>query len=187
MKPIRMFLVLLMAGIPAGFAAAAPQDLPAAPAWQLSLRNDPARDYAYTRFTLAGKFVSADGAASAPSLVVDCVTDRASRPLTGRVLAASVGAGSPFKVIYVEPLEIHGTSYFPKVSVRYRTDASPEEQRDWPVGSDKTSISIPGESLARILRARSVAISAEDSKGLPVRMQFDLPDSTSVREGCDLK
>ena len=186
MKPKFVFLFLVTAAAASGFAGATPQGSAAAASWQLSLRNDPARDYAYTRFTLAGKFVNTDGAAAAPSMVVDCVTDKASHPLTGRILSASVSAGIALKVIFVEPLEIHGTSYFPKVAVRFHTDDAREEQQDWSVGSDKTSTSIPNESLAKILRARSVAISAEDSKGLPVRMQFDLPDSGTVRDGCDL-
>jgi hypothetical protein len=186
MKPIPLLVVLLMAGGSVGFAAAASQDSPGTPSWQLALRNDAARDYPYTRFTLAGKFVNTDGAA-APSMIVDCDTDRASHPLTGRVLSASVSAGAALKIIYVEPLEIHGTSYFPKVAVRYRTDGAPEERQDWPAGPDKLSAVIPNESLARILRARSIAIIAEDNRGAPVTMRFDLPNSTSVREGCDVK
>jgi len=187
MKPITFFMVLLTACAPAAIAAAAAQDSSATDAWQLSQRKDPARDYPYARFTLAGRFVETDRSGTAPSLVLECLSDRDAHPLTGRVISANVSAGVALKVIYVEPEEIHGTSYFQKVAVLYRIDGASAERRDWSVGSDKVSTVIPNESLARILRARTVTITADDSKGVPLTMRFDIPEASAVREACDLK
>ena len=121
--PVSLVLSLVLTSVT--FPALAQQQATSAPAWQQSLRNDPSRDYAYTRFTLPGRFVkpAADAATPAPTLTLDCVTARDSHPLTGRVLAANVSAGSALKVVYVEPLEIHGTSYF---CLLYTSDAADE-------------------------------------------------------------
>ena len=101
-----------------------------------------------------------------PALIVDCIPAKESGSSKGRFLAASLHVGSPLKIKYVEPEEIHGTSYFPKVEVRYRTDDGKEEQEKWSPLSEKekTAASIPKEALKRILRARSVSITAEDER-----------------------
>jgi hypothetical protein len=90
------------------------------------------------------------------------------------------------KVVYVEPEEIHGTSYYPKVVVRYRTDDAKEEEEKWSPGTEKTSVSIPKHSLQKILRARTVAISAPDERGSQIAVRFDMPDPTPVEEACNV-
>jgi len=187
MKQIATFVVLLALTVQAQSAFAAPSDAPTSPAWQVTQRNDSSREYPYTRFTLVGKFTNGVAGATGPSVVIDCLADLVSHPLTGRVLSASVSAGFPLKVIYVEPLEIHGTSYFPKVATNFRANGSAERQQEWSVGADKTSATIPGDALATLLTSQNVSISAEDSKGASFTMQFDIPDSASVRNSCDIK
>jgi hypothetical protein len=92
----------------------------------------------------------------------------------------------------VEPEEIHGTSYFPKVSIRYRLDGAKEEAERWSPGTDKTSASvtvsasIPGDAVKKMLRAHSVEITAEDAGGGPVVIQFDMPNPSAVEEGCNV-
>jgi len=91
------------------------------------------------------------------------------------------------KIIYVEPEEIHGTSYEQKVAVRYRTDdGSDEERENWSPGLDKISTSIPKDSLKKILRARTVSISLDDERGSELAMQFDMPDPAQVEAACNV-
>jgi len=52
------------------------------------------------------------------------------------------------------------------------------------VGTEKSSVAIPVGSLKKMLRAHTVEISADDDRGLPVVMQFDMPDPTPVEAGC---
>jgi hypothetical protein len=107
------------------------------------------------------------------------------RDLTlGRFLAGNLLVGTTLKIVYLEPEEIHGTSYFPMVAVRYRTDDGKEKEENWSPGTEKTSASIDKDSLKKILRARTVAISADDDRGLQVAMKFDMPDPTLDEEGC---
>jgi len=91
------------------------------------------------------------------------------------------------KIIYVEPEEIRGTSYDQKVAVLYRTDdGSDEERENWSPGTDKTSTSIPKDSLKKILRARTVSVSLDDEHGSPLAMQFDMPDPAQVEQACNV-
>ena len=102
-------------------------------------------------------------------------------------LTANLIVGSTLKVVYVEPDEIRGTSYFPKVAVRYRTDdAKSEVDEQWSSRSDKISASIPKHSLKEILRAHTVTMTAEDDQGKQVAMRFDMPDPTLVEQGCNV-
>jgi hypothetical protein len=141
----------------------------------------------YTQFTLVGKFVTSprDVASNRPALTLDCIPAKEAHS-KGRYLAANLLVGTTLKVIYVEPEEIHGTSYYPKVAVRYRTDDGKEEDEKWSPGTDKTSVSVPKDSLKKILRAHGVAITADDERGSHVAMQFDLSDPKLVEEGCDV-
>ncbi|HLM82094.1 MAG TPA: hypothetical protein VK302_15935 [Terriglobales bacterium] len=99
-------------------------------------------------------------------------------------MAGNLLVGTTLKIVYIEPEEIHGTSYYPKVSVRYRMDNAKEELEQWSAGTEKTSASIPAGSLKKMLRGHTVEITADDDRGLPVVMQFDMPDPTPVEAGC---
>jgi len=90
------------------------------------------------------------------------------------------------KIDYVEPLEIHGTSYYPKISIRYRLDDAKEEEEKWAPGPDKASAIIPKDWLKKILRAHTVEISGNNDQGSQLAMQFDLPASTPVEDACNV-
>jgi hypothetical protein len=187
MKPTPLLLLVPLAWASFGFAQPAPQQPSSAHGWRQSQKTDAARAIAYTQFTLVGKFVtSPQGASDRPALAVDCIAGQESRGAKGTLLAANLLVGSTLKILYVEPEEIHGTSYFPKAVVRYRTDGAGEEEEKWSPGPDKTSASVPKDALKKILRARTVAITAEDDRGSQVAMQFDMPDPTLVEAACNV-
>jgi hypothetical protein len=189
MKPTPLFLLVSLAWASLGFAQPAPQQSQTPHTWRQSQRTDAANTMTYTRFTLAGRFLSApqDQAANRPALAVDCIPGKGSDHPRGKYLAANLLIGTALKIVYIEPEEIRGMSYLPKVAVRYRTDdAADEEKENWSPGADKTSASIPKEALKKILRAHSFAITADDDRGSPIAMQFDMPDPTSVEAACNV-
>jgi hypothetical protein len=120
-----------------------------------------------------------------PVLAVDCGKGRGSK---GKLIDGNVQVGVPVKVHYVEPTEIHGTSYYPKVFVELRVnDAAKKEKRNWTPGKDKTSAVFSKYSLKKMLGAHSVEITTQDDAGDDVVMQFDVPsDSTAVAQACDV-
>jgi len=190
MKPSSPILLVLLALASSGSPASAQQPS----VWQQSQKTDAAAGTDYTRFTLAGKFVkSPQGDVSDhPTLALDCVPGKESYRHKSRFVAGNLVVGSPLKIHYVEPEEIHGTSYYPKVSIRYRLDGAKEEMEKWSPGADKnsasapTSASIPEDAVKKMLRAHTVEITAEDAGGLPVVIQFDMPDPALVEEGCNV-
>jgi len=127
-------------------------------------------------------------------LVLDCIPAKESHRGKGKLLNANLLVGTPLKIEYVEPEEIHGTSYFRKVTVRYRMDDGKEEVEKWSIGTDKTSVSgtdktsasVPKDALKKIFRAHSVEVTAQDDRGSPVAMQFDMSDPTPVEETCNV-
>jgi hypothetical protein len=190
MKPAPLLLLVLvpLALAPLGFSAT-PLQLPSsAHVWRQSQRTDTASGTASTRFTLVGKFLkSPEGDISnRPAMVVDCIPGKASDHTKGRFVAASLLIGINLKIEYVEPEEIHGTSYYPKVSVRYRINDTKDEEEKWSPGTDKTSVSIPKDSLKKILRAQTVDTTANDEHGSQIVMKFDLPDPASVEAACNV-
>jgi hypothetical protein len=187
-KPTPILLLVPLAWASFGFAEQAPQQPASAHAWEQSQKTDAVRAIAYTRFTLVGKTSASphDQGSNRPALVVDCIPGEGSHPAKGKLLAANLLVGVPLKIVYVEPEEIHGMSYFPMVAVRYRTDEAKEEEEKWSPGPEKTSASIPKASLKRILRARTIAITADDERGSQVAMQFDMPGPTLVEEACNV-
>jgi hypothetical protein len=189
MKPAPLLLLLPLAWISLGFAQSAPQQPPAGHTWRQSQRADAAKTMTYTRFTLTGKFISSpqDQASNRPALAVDCIPGKGSDHPKGKYLAANLLVGTTLKIDYIEPEEIRGMSYLPKVAARYRTDdAADEEKENWSPGADKTSASIPKDSLKKILRAHTFAITADDEHGSPIAMQFDMPDPTLVEASCNV-
>lgn len=188
MKPAPLLLFAPLALASLGLSAT-PLQLPSsAHLWRQSQRTDAASGTASTRFTLVGKFLkSPEGDISnRPAMVVDCIPGKASDHAKGRFVAASLLIGINLKIDYVEPEEIHGTSYYPKVSVRYRINDTKDEEEKWSPGTDKTSVSIPKDWLKKILRAQTVDTTANDEHGSQITMKFDLPDPALVEAACNV-
>jgi hypothetical protein len=190
MKPTPVFLLLPLALASFGLSTWSPQQTSA---WRQSQKTDAASGTAYIRFTLAGKFLKSTrgNVPDHPAFVLDCDPGEESHRSKGRFRSGNLVVGTPLKILYIEPEEIHGTSYFPKISIRYRMDDGKEESEKWSPGTDrisagmeKTTASIPEEALKKILRAHTVEMTADDAHGSPVVMQFDLPDPAPVEEGC---
>jgi hypothetical protein len=188
MKSISLLPLLPLAWAAVGIAQPAPQQASSPHAWRQSQANDAAHTFTYTHFTLAGDFVAAPhDPANRPALVVDCIPGDGPHPAKGKYLTANLLAGTTLKIVYVEPEEIRGMSYDPKVAVRYRSDdAKAEQQEQWSAGTDKTSATVPKDSLKQILRAHTVTITADDEHGSHVAMRFNIPDSARVEQGCNI-
>jgi hypothetical protein len=186
MKLNPLLLLLPLAWPSLALSEPAPQQT-TAHVWQQSQRTNAADGSAYTRFTLVGTFLTPQQAAAAdrPALVMDCVTGSESHS-KGKLRAGALLIGPAVKIIYVEPEEIHAISYFPMVDIHLRSDDSKEEKQQWSAGAEKTSAFIPRDSLKKILRARTVAITADNEQGSKVTMRFDIPDPTLVEEGCNV-
>lgn len=156
--------------------------------WRQSQKTNTADRYTYSRFILVGKFApSRHGVgANRPALALDCIPGTGAHPVKGKFLAANLLVGTTLKIVYVEPDEAHGIAYFPKVVVHYQTEGAKDEEDKWSSATDKTSLSIPKDSLKKMLRARTVAITADDDHGSQVAMQFDMPDPTLVEDSCNV-
>jgi len=189
MKPALLFLVLPLALVSFGFSTTAPQQAPPAHVWRQSIKTDAARGTAYDQYTLTGKFLKAPQRgdfSNRPALVVDCNPPKESRNGKGKFEGMSLLVGTSVKIHYVEPEEIHGTSYYPKVFVQYRRNDGKDEKEQWAPGSDKTSISIPKDALKKFLRAQTIDITVIDESGSPIVMKFDMADPTLVEQGCNV-
>jgi hypothetical protein len=142
---------------------------------------------ASTRFSLTGKFLKrpAGDVSNPPVLAIDCGRGRGSK---GRLINGNLQVGVPLKINYVEPSEIHGTSYYPKVFVQVRVDdEAKKDKRQWTPGKDKTSAVFAKYSLKKMLSAHTVEITTQDDAGNDVVMQFDVPsDSKAVEAACDV-
>jgi hypothetical protein len=183
MKPGLAFLSVPIALVSLAFSAVPPQQQPSTQEWRQTERTDPARgDYA--RYTLVGKFLKAPpgDAAARPSLVVDCSTHNRSHK--SKFVRGTLVVGDPLKIDWVEPEEIHGISYFPKVDVTYRLNDAKEDKEQWTPSTDKTSASFSKNSLEKMLGAHTIEITAQDQSGTPVVVQFEMPDSTLLGQGC---
>jgi hypothetical protein len=188
MKPKYLSLIILAAGAGLSFGAFAKPQPAAGPDWQASQRTD-YHGTTYTQFTLAGRFVKRPHAdvTAPPSLVVNCEPTKESRWSRQGFRDASLRVGTNLKIDYIEPEEIRGMSYDPKVTVRYRLDDGKEEQEEWAPGADKTSSSLPKEALKKLLQAHTVLITANEDAAGEVEMQFDMPDPGKVSQACHLK
>lgn len=188
MKPASLLLLLPLALAPFGLSATPPQQTSSAHVWQPSQKTDAAGEITYTDFTLVGKFLTSPqgGVSNRPALVLDCIPAKESHRGKGKFVSATLLVGTPLKIEYVEPEEIHGTSYFRKITVRYRMDDGKEEAEKWSIGTDKASASIPKDALKKILHAHRIEITAQDDRGSQVAMQFDMPDPTLVEETCNV-
>jgi hypothetical protein len=118
-------------------------------------------------------------------LAIDCGRGRGSK---GRLVNGNLQVGVPLKINYVEPTEIHGTSYYPKVFVQVRVDdEAKKDKRQWTPGKDKTSAVFAKYSLKKMLSAHTVEITTQDEAGDDIVMQFDVPsDSKAIEAACDV-
>jgi hypothetical protein len=189
MKTYPLLLVVSLVCPSFGFAQSAPQQPLSVHAWRQSQQTNTADAYTYSRFTLNGTFLSGprDGVVDRPALVVNCIPGDESPRGRAAFLTGNLIVGSALKIAYIEPEEIRGISFFPKVAVRYRTDDKKSDvDEQWSPRSDDISASIPRHSLKEILRAHSVTITAQDDQGKQVAMRFDMPDPTIVEQGCNV-
>ena len=188
MKPTPLLLLVPLAWASCGFAQQAPPQSAAAHGWQQSQDTDAVRAMTYTRFTLVGKFLNSPRTAmpNRPALVLDCIPTAESGAARGKFLTASLLIGTPLKVLYVEPEEIHGTSYYQKIAVSYRIGDRKDHSEKWSLGTEKTSAALPKNVVKKVLRAHSLLVSTEDDDGLPLAMQFDVPDAAAVEAGCNV-
>jgi hypothetical protein len=193
MKPTSAFLLVSLASACCALAQA-PQAA-SGNGWRESQHRDAADTYTFTRFTLVGKFLTPQPGqvSDRPALTLDCIPPSESN--RAKFLAADLLVGTTLKILYVEPEEIRGTNYFPKVAVRYDTDGTSQEERRWEAGTDrvptakpndKTSATIPTDALKRMLHAHTVVITVQNEHGAPVKMQFDMPDSTPIAATCNV-
>jgi hypothetical protein len=187
MKAALAFLLLPLAWVSFAFSSIMPmaQQSQNGNEWRQTQRTDPVRGE-YTRYSVAGKFIkSPPGDESGrPLLVVDCGTYNRSHK--SKFFRGILVVGDPLKIDWVEPEEIRGISYFPKVDVVYRLNDAKEEKEEWTPSTDKTSASFSKGSLEKMLRAHTVEITAQDKNGSPIVMQFDMPDPTPVEGGCEV-
>ena len=183
LKPIPLVLLVLLALASLGSSTMAQQQ---PSVWRQSQKTDGVDGTTYTRFTLGGRFLKSPEIANHPAFVLDCAPGFRSHRAKARLLARNLLVGTTLKIVYVEPEEIHGTSYYPKIAVRYRMDDAKEEMEEWAAGTERTSATIPVDSLKKMLRAHTVEITADDERGLPVVMQLDMPDPTPVEAGCSV-
>jgi hypothetical protein len=188
MKQALLFLLVVLFLCSIGFSRVAAQEASSAHVWRESVKTDANRGTVYNRYTLTGKFLKAPqrgDTANRPALVVDCNSAK-QRKGKAKFEAASLLVGAALKIDYVEPSEIRGTSYYPKVSARYRMNDGKEEEEKWDPGSDKASASMPKVALRKILRAQTVDITVKDDTGTPIVMKFDMPNATAVEQGCSV-
>jgi hypothetical protein len=188
MKPALLPLLMALFLASVGFSGMAAQEASSAHVWRESVKTDANRGTVYNRYTLTGKFLKAPqhgDTSNRPALVVDCNSAK-ERKGKAKFEAASLLVGAALKIDYVEPAEIHGTSYYPKVSARYRMNDGKEEEEKWDPGSDKASASMPKDTLKKILRAQTVDITVKDDSGTPIVMKFDMPNATAVEQGCNV-
>lgn len=195
MKPISAFLIVSVASTCCALAQGPAPQGASGHGWHESQHRDAADTYTFTRFTLTGKFLTQlpVHGSDRPALTLDCIPPSQSN--RAKFLAADLLVGTTLKILYVEPEEIRGTNYFPKVAVRYRTDGSKEEERNWGAGtdrvptgkpSDNTSATVPTEALKKMVHAHTVAITVQTDQGAPVQMQFDMPDSAPIEASCNV-
>src|SRR5579863_1810959 len=179
-----LFLAPLVLGT-FGFSVIVPQQTATAHPWRESQKPD---DSSIARFTLMGKFLKPPQTddPQRPALVVDCVPAATSHKSEGKFVAANLLVGMHLKIDYIEPEEIHGTSYYPKVLVHYRINDTKEEEDRWTPGTDKLSATISKDWVKKILRARTVEVSTHDDRGKDIAIQFDMPDPAAVEAACNV-
>jgi hypothetical protein len=92
--------------------------------------------------------------------------------------------GTNLKIDYIEPEEIRGMSYDPKVTVRYRLDDGKEEREEWAPGAEKSSSNLPKDTFKKLLQAHTALLTVNEDGAGEVEMQFDMPDPGKVSQAC---
>jgi hypothetical protein len=102
MKSTALLLLMSLAWTCIASAQSAPHTTAPLHVWHQSQKNDTARSFTYTQFTLTGKFLSAphDPVADRPALALDCIPGSESRS-KGKFLAANLLVGTTLKIIFV--------------------------------------------------------------------------------------
>ena len=161
------------------------QQNPSGKEWRQTPKSDATHDTPYTEFALAGKWVKWPQAEVSvrPSLILNCAPEVRFHG-RGDLLQSYVLVGTALKIAYIEPEEIHGTSYYPMVSVKYQLDGGKTKMENWAPGPEKNSVSIPENVVKELLRAHSLLIHANEKDAGEVSMQFDIPDPAQVEAGC---
>lgn len=165
------------------------QQAPSTRGWQQSDKTDTNRAITTIQFTLFGRFTDPPRGSvpGPPSIVLVCEPSDHKRTGTGKYISGYIQVGSPLKVDYVEPSEIHGTSYYPEVPVNFHVDNEKSEDAMWAPRSDKTSIALDKDAAKKLLRGREVVISATEPFESQIVMHFDIPDSTAVLTTCGIR
>jgi hypothetical protein len=184
MKLARLVLSLLLLATGALISSAQGPD-PSTHEWRASQETDARTGGSYTQLLLAGRFLSrpSKGSSDRPTVSVRCNPEEAAKE-SKEFTAGSIRTGAGLKIDYVEPEEIHGTSYFPKVTVHYRMDDAKEHSEQWAPGADKTSVSIPKDVLNKMLHAHTVLVTVRESSGTDLPIQFDMPPVTQLETAC---
>jgi hypothetical protein len=195
MKPTLLVSFGLFVAAACALAPALSQPASSQPTWQQSQQRDAADTYNFSRFTLVGRFLHPPQQVSdRPALRVDCIPGTGSH--RSKFLTADLLVGKTLKILYVEPEEIRGTNYFPKIGVSYSTDGSTHANEQWPAGtdrvptakpSDKTSANIPLAALKKMIGAHTVTISTPDEHGASIEMQFDMPSADAIEAACSIE
>ncbi len=188
MKSEYLVVIILAGAIGLSYGASAKPQPANGPDWQASQRTD-YHGAPYTQFILTGRFVKRPHAdvTAPPSLVVNCEPTKESRWSRPGFRDATLRVGAFLKIDYIEPEEIRGMSYDPKITVRYRLDDGKEEHEEWAPNSDKTVSSLPKEALKKLLEAHTVLLTVNEDGAGEVEMQFDMPDPGKVSQACYLK
>jgi hypothetical protein len=194
-KGLRMKLSPVVLALPlfasflCALAPARAQQAPSTHGWQQSDKTDPNRAISTIQFTLFGRFTDPPRGSvpGPPSIVLVCEPSDHKRAGTGKYINGYVQVGSPLKVDYVEPSEIHGTSYYPEVPVNFRVDNEKPQDTKWPPRSDKTSIALDKDAAKKLLHGREVVISTTEPFESQIVMHFDVPDSTAVFTTCGIR
>jgi hypothetical protein len=186
MRPLRLLLLLALATSMVPLFAQ--EQSRASHGWQRAEKQDPARGIPATQFTLTGRYLDPPrgNVQGPPSIVLSCVPPKKAGA-EGRFLNGYVQAGTPLKVEFVEPSEIHGTSYFQDIAVEYHVDNEKPQNVNWSARSDKTSVALDKEAARKILRGHEVALSMEEPFESKVVLHFDIPDSTDVLNTCGIR
>jgi len=187
MRPTRWLLPLLLAG--ASFSAFAQDQSRSQHSWQKARKPDPVRGFTTTQFTLTGRFVDPPrgNVPGAPYILLSCSPSEHGASAEGRFISGQVQAQTPLKVAFVEPDEIHGTSYNQEINVEYHVDNEKPQNVQWPPRSDKTSMSLDKEAAKKILRGHELVLSMEEPFESKVVIHFDVPDSTDVLNTCGIR
>jgi hypothetical protein len=188
MKSKFIALLVLLGGIGLSFGTFAKPQPASGQDWQESQKTD-SHGGTYTQYMLAGKFIKRPHAevSAQPSLVVGCELAQESRWSKAGFKEASLRVGANLKIDYVEPQEIHGTSYYQKNSVQYRLDDGKVERDEWTPGAERTSVSIPKEAMKKFLGAHTVLVTVNEDSAGEIEMQFDMPDPGKVAQACHLR